>query len=602
MTMQTITELLQAYRAGERSARAHLGEVMNAVRTGDDRNIWITTLSDDQLEPYLRRLEQANPAELPLYGIPFAIKDNIDLAGVPTTAACPQYAYTPERSAFVVQRLIDAGAVPVGKTNLDQFATGLVGTRSPFGACGNAFDPAYVSGGSSSGSAVAVALGQVAFSLGTDTAGSGRVPAAFNNLVGVKPTRGLLSASGVVPACRTLDTISVFAMTTADAQQVLDAVAVYDAEDAYARPDDVPALGHGRIRPESFRFGVPRPEQLEFFGDGDAQALFQQAVKRLEGLGGEAVTVDFQPFLEAARLLYEGPWVSERFTAIRKFIETEPEALFPVTRQIIGSGAAPTAADAFSAQYRLQALRRRTEAVWDSVDLMITPSAGTIYTIEQVNADPVQLNSNLGYYTNFMNLLDYSALAVPAGFLPSGLPFGVTLFAPAFYDQDLLAVGDRLQRAGVDRLATAERDLPQDEPVQAHHTHVIPVAVCGAHMSGLPLNHQLSGRKARQVASTRSAPEYRFFVLPGGPPERPGMVHVGAGGASVELEIWEVPADRFGSFVAGIPAPLGIGKVRLANGGEVPGFICEAAGAEGATEITELGSWRAWLERRQPNT
>ncbi|MCC5810720.1 MAG: allophanate hydrolase [Ectothiorhodospiraceae bacterium] len=597
MTIRTITELLDDYRAGRTSVRALLGDVMRTVRAGDDRNIWITTLTDEQLEPYLQRLEQADPASLPLYGIPFAIKDNIDLADVPTTAACPDFAYTPEVSAFVVQQLIEAGAVPVGKTNLDQFATGLVGTRSPYGACGNAFDPAYVSGGSSSGSAVAVALGQVAFSLGTDTAGSGRVPAAFNNLVGVKPTRGILSASGVVPACRTLDTISIFAMTVGDAQQVLEAAASYDVGDAYARPDQVPALGHCSIPVEGFRFGVPLPEQLQFFGDDGAKRLFESAVERLERLGGERVELDFEPFLETARLLYEGPWVSERYTAIRQFMEQKPEALFPVTRQIIGGGASPLAADAFAAQYRLQELRRQSEAVWNHMDLIVTPSAGTIYTIEQVNADPVQLNSNLGYYTNFMNLLDFSALAVPAGFLPSGLPFGVTLFAPAFYDQDLLAIGDRLHRHGPDRLAASTQPLPRQPLVEARHEHVIPVAVCGAHMRGLPLNGQLTERNARFLARTRSAPDYRFYVLPGGPPERPGMVRVSDDGAAVELEVWAVPSDRFGSFVAGIPAPLGIGKVRLENGTHVCGFVCEAEAVAGAEDITALGSWRAYLSR-----
>ncbi|SEP19064.1 allophanate hydrolase [Aquisalimonas asiatica] len=595
--MQTLTELLAAYRSGRMNLRRHIAEVMETARSGDDRNIWITVLTDAQLEPYLQRLEAADPAELPLYGVPFAMKDNIDLAGVPTTAGCPDYAYTPEASAFVVQRLIDAGAVPVGKTNLDQFATGLVGTRSPYGACGNAFDPAYVSGGSSSGSAVSVALGQVCFSLGTDTAGSGRVPAAFNNLVGVKPTCGLLSASGVVPACRTIDTISIFATTAADAQQVLDVAASYDPDDAYARPDTVPPLGHGRIPTEGFRFGVPGAAQLAFFGNHEASALFDQAVARLQAVGGTPVELDFEPFLEAARLLYEGPWVSERYTAIRDFIERHPESLFDVTREIIGGGGAPLATDAFAAQYRLQALRRRTEATWSDVDLVVTPTAGTIYTIDAVNADPVRLNSNLGYYTNFMNLLDFSALAVPAGFQSEGLPFGVTLFAPAFYDQDLLAIGDRLHRTQDVTLGATGAAMPAGAPVDARHQHTIPVAVCGAHMRGLPLNWQLTERRARFREVARSAPEYRFYALPGGPPHRPGMVHVGAGGGSVGLEIWDVPADRFGSFVAGIPAPLGIGRVRLDDGREVPGFICEASGAEGAEDITHLGDWRAWLER-----
>ncbi|SEO73513.1 allophanate hydrolase [Aquisalimonas asiatica] len=592
----TISECLSAYRTGHMTVREHVAAVMRAIRTDDARNVWITILNDAEVEPYIKALEHADPDQLPLYGIPFAIKDNIDLAGIETSAGCPDYAYVPDQSAFVVQRLIDAGAVPVGKTNLDQFATGLVGTRSPWGACRNALDPAYVSGGSSSGSAVAVSLGHVAFSLGTDTAGSGRVPAAFNNVVGVKPTRGLLSARGVVPACRTLDTVSIFSATAADAQRVLEVASVFDPHDAFARADSVPSLGHGRILTGRFRFGVPREEQLEFFGNADARRLFQDAVQQLESLGGVSVELDFEPFLQAAELLYDGPWVAERYAAIRELIEHQPESLMDVTRTIIGGGRNPLASDAFEAEYRLTEIKRATEAHWADVDLMVTPTAGTIYTIDAVSAAPVQLNSNLGYYTNFMNLLDYSALAVPAGFLGNGLPFGVTLFAPAFYDHDLLAVGDRLHRIQSLPLGATGQAVPDDDPVAARHEHTVTVAVCGAHMRGLPLNWQLTARRARFLCVTRSAAEYRFHALAGGPPYRPGMVHVGDGGGAVELELWEVPADQFGSFVAGIPAPLGIGKVRLASGDTVPGFVCEASGAEGAEDITELGSWRAWLE------
>ncbi|MFN2382038.1 MAG: allophanate hydrolase [Guyparkeria sp.] len=596
MTAITVTELLAAYREGDLNVRAHLGEVMRTIRAADDHHVWISVLDDAQLEPYLARLEASVPAELPLYGVPFAIKDNIDLEGVPTTAGCPDYAYTPERSAFVVQRLIDAGAVPVGKTNLDQFATGLVGTRSPHGACRNAFDPDYLSGGSSSGSAVAVALGQVGFSLGTDTAGSGRVPAMFNNLVGVKPTRGLLSAGGVVPACRTLDTISIFALTGSDAERVLDVAACFDEQDAYARPDRVPGLGHGEIPANGFRFGVPRRGQLAFFGDEENPAQFDATVDRLVSLGGTAVEIDFAPFLEAARLLYEGPWVAERYAAIEAFIEQSADSLHPVTRQIIAGGVTPRAAEAFKAQYRLAELRRQTESVWADVDLIVTPTAGRHYRIDEVEADPVQKNSDLGYYTNFMNLLDFAALAVPAGFRRDGLPFGVTLFAPAFTDYDLLALGDRLQRASVARLGATDRPFP-DWEVTAGGEHVIPVAVCGAHLSGLPLNWQLTQRRARLAQTTRTAPEYRFFALPGGPPERPGLVRVVEGGAAIEVEVWHVPASEFGSFVAGIPAPLGIGKLKLADGNEVSGFICEPVAINDATEITALGSWRQYAGR-----
>jgi allophanate hydrolase len=391
----------------------------------------------------VQRLEGRDPASLPLYGIPFAIKDNIDLAGIPTTAACPDYAYTPQISATVVQQLIDAGAIPLGKTNLDQFATGLVGARSPYGACRNSIDPDYISGGSSAGSAVAVALGMASFSLGTDTAGSGRVPAAFNNLLGHKPSCGLLSTSGVVPACRTLDCVSIFALNAADAAAVLDVAQGYDAVDPYSRRamPGKPVLG------SKFRFGVPHDGQLEFFGNPETPGLFGAAVERLRSLGGEAVSIDFSPFLETARLLYEGPWVAERYAAIREFIETRPDALFPVTRQIISGAGKFTAVDTYAALYRLKALQRRTETVWDDIDVLFTPTAGTIYRVSEVEAEPLRCNSNLGYYTNFMNLLDLSAVAVPAGFQTNRLPFGVTLAAPAFSDGMLLELADRMQHA-----------------------------------------------------------------------------------------------------------------------------------------------------------
>jgi len=413
---------------------AHIGK-------DDSHHIWIRRLSKGEMLEYAKKLEGKNPADLPLYGIPFAIKDNIDLAGIPTTAACPEYAYTPQKSATVVQRLIAAGAIPVGKTNLDQFATGLVGVRSPYGAGRNAFNPDYISGGSSAGSAVSVALGMASFSLGTDTAGSGRVPAAFNNLIGHKPTCGLLSTSGVVPACRTLDCVSIFALTASDAASVLESAQGYDESDAYSR-DVAPSV----VNPGAgFRFGVPRQEQLEFFGNTETPDLFKAAVQRLSTLGGTCVEIDFAPFLETARLLYEGPWVAERYAAIREFIETKPETLFPVTRQIIGGAVKFSAADTFAALYRLKALQQRTAKVWSDVDVIVTPTAGTIYRVDEVADEPVKTNSNLGYYTNFMNLLDLSAIAIPSGFQKTGLPFGVTLCAPAFSDNMLLELADRAQ-------------------------------------------------------------------------------------------------------------------------------------------------------------
>lgn len=409
----------------------------------DTRHIWIRRLNLNEMLAYAQQLEGKNPADLPLYGIPFAIKDNIDLAGIPTTAACPEYAYTPTKNATVVQKLIDAGAIPVGKTNLDQFATGLVGTRSPYGAVQNSFDPDYISGGSSAGSAVSVALGMASFSLGTDTAGSGRVPAAFNNLVGHKPTCGLLSTQGVVPACRTLDCVSIFALTAQDTATVLESAQGFDEEDAYSRKAvstestlnlDVP-----------FVFGVPRQDQLAFFGNTETPALFKLAIQQLEAIGGMAVEIDFAPFLETARLLYEGPWVAERYAAIQDFFENKPDAVFPVTKNIIGGATKFSAVDTYNAQYKLKMLQRKAEAVWHDIDIMITPTAGTIYKIAEVNAEPVTCNSNLGYYTNFMNLLDLSATAVPTGFQANGLPFGITLCAPAFNDGQLLMLADTLQ-------------------------------------------------------------------------------------------------------------------------------------------------------------
>lgn len=438
-----IATLREKYISGSLTPNVLVEQLDTYIGSEDPHHIWIRRLTRDEMLAYTRKLESRNPVELPLYGIPFAIKDNIDLAGIPTTAACPDYAYIPEKNATVVQKLIDAGAIPVGKTNLDQFATGLVGTRSPYGAGRNAFNPDYISGGSSSGSAVSVALGMASFSLGTDTAGSGRVPAAFNNLIGHKPTCGLLSTSGVVPACRTLDCVSIFALSAADVSTVLEVAQGFDEADPYSRRIAIgkPPLG------SKFRFGIPYDDQLEFFGNQETPLLFRAAVERMRNIGGESVTIDFSPFLETARLLYEGPWVAERYAAIREFIETCPDSLIPVTRQIISGATRFSAADTYSALYRLKTMQRRTEMMWNDIDLLLTPTAGTTYTVEEVNAEPVQCNSNLGYYTNFMNLLDLSAIAVPAGFQTNKLPFGITLAAPAFSDSMLLRVAANMHRA-----------------------------------------------------------------------------------------------------------------------------------------------------------
>jgi allophanate hydrolase len=593
----TIPSLAHAYRTGALTPTRLVGSLLAERGKHAANPIWISTVDDASLRERARQLELLDPASLPLYGIPFAIKDNIDLAGLPTTAGCPAFAYLPTESAPVVQALIDAGAIALGKTNLDQFATGLVGTRSPYGACQNAFDSAYLSGGSSSGSAVAVALGLASFSLGTDTAGSGRVPAAFNNLVGYKPTLGALSMRGVVPACRSLDAMSIFALTAEDAARVARVAASYDATDPWSRPVGRPArVGFGRM--SAFRFGVPSAAQLEFFGNAAYASLFEAAVQRLRGLGGEPCEVDIEPLLSAARLLYEGPWVAERYLATESLLTTQPDAMLEVTRQIISGGAGLAALDAFRAQYRLKALTRRAQALWEAAPVLLLPTAGTHYRIADEQAEPIRLNSTLGRYTNFVNLMDLAAVAVPAGFTPQGLPFGVTLIAPAWSDADLLALASRLHRTTVSTLGATSLPLPPAEPLPAADG-TIDVMVCGAHMSGLPLNKQLLERGAWQVATTRTAPVYRFYTLPGGPPFRPGLIRVKEHGVAVDVEVWRVPTEHFGSFVAGIPAPLGIGKVKLADGSEVSGFICEALGVADATDISMLGGWRQYLASRR---
>lgn len=441
----TIAYLQAQYRAGTLTPTELIKQLDAEIGETNSHNIWIRRLTLAEMLVYAKNLEGKDSASLPLYGIPFAIKDNIDLAGVPTTAACPDFAFTPQTSATVVQKLIAAGAIPIGKTNLDQFATGLVGTRSPYGACKNSINPTYISGGSSAGSAVSVALNMASFSLGTDTAGSGRVPAAFNNLIGVKPSLGLLSTNGVLPACRTLDCVSIFAQNAADAQAVLNVAQGLDSADAYSRPSSSQAASFKT----NFTFGVPKPNQLAFFGNLESPQLFQQAIQQLEKIGGRALEIDFSPFIETAALLYEGPWVAERYAAIKDFFDTKPEAIFPTTHKIISNAAKFSAADTFNAMYKLKVLQRKAAAVWGdidvpSIDVLATPTAGTVYTIAEVEADPVQTNTNLGYYTNFMNLLDMAAIAVPTGFYNSGVGFGITLSAPAFSDNALLNLAQKL--------------------------------------------------------------------------------------------------------------------------------------------------------------
>jgi len=588
--------LSAAYARGDLTPRTLIPRLRAAALALDPEfHLFIHVLSETELEPYLSALDDCSPADLPLYGVPFAIKDNIDLAGVPTTAACPAYAYTPERSATLVERLIALGAVPLGKTNLDQFATGLNGTRSPYGACRNSVHPDYPSGGSSAGSALAVALGVASFALGTDTAGSGRVPAALNNLVGLKATKGLLSTAGVVPACRTLDCTTFFTATAAEASRLLALTAQLDEHDAYSRANpmwnDADAFGTPRA---GFRFGVPR--HLEFLGCPESPALFERTVEYLRSLGGEPVEIDFDRFLEAARLLYEGPWVAERYSVAGELIEQQPDAVLPVIRDVLRAAPQATAVDAFRAQYRLQAIKAECDPVLDGLDCVLTPAYPRPVTLIELAQDPVRRNADLGWYTNFMNLLDYAAVAVPAGTMANGLPWGVTLFGRAFTDQWLLGLADALQRAHALPLAGA-RTFNTPAPVASGCNDRARVVVCGAHMDGLPLNWQLRARGGRLLQRTTTAPAYRLHALAGGPPQRPGLVRVDCGGTAIEVEVWELPSSELGSFLVGIPAPLGLGKVELADGTWETGFICEGHAVAKAEDISHYGGWRTFLAR-----
>jgi allophanate hydrolase len=584
-----LERLHAAYAEGADPADV-IATVYRRLKEANDPGIFISLVGESTALDAARALPKFDPATKPLWGVPFAVKDNIDVAGIPTTAACPEFAYTPKVSAPVVERLLAAGAIVIGKTNLDQFAAGLVGVRSPYPVPRNAIDPTVVPGGSSSGSAVAVARGVVSFALGTDTAGSGRIPAALNNIVGLKPSRGALSARGVVPACRTLDCVSVFAPTVADAWKIANVAAAYDPADAYSRQI---SLG-GFSRPSAVRLGVPDAGSLILDGE-IARSAFEAALAAFPDFGGKPKPVDINPFYAAAQRLYEGAWVAERYAAIRDFIEKKPDAVFPVTRQIIEGSRRFSAADAFADFYRLADLARVTSAVWNDIDVLVVPSMPDVCTVEQITADPLVPNRRLGTYTNFVNLLDLCAIAVPGPFRSDGRTAGVTLIAPAGRDGLLAALAAEIHaKAGVAIGATG-RPLPKAPKPKPAAPEGIPIAVVGAHLSGMALNHELTTRGGSLVKAATTAPAYRLYALPGGPPHRPGLVRVASGGAPIAIEVWSLPPAGFGDFVATIPSPLGIGTLALSDGTSVKGFVCEAIGTEGAKDITSFGGWRAYM-------
>jgi allophanate hydrolase len=591
--IETVAAIVAAHRAGQLSPAQTVARSFRRIREHNDPAIFISLREEKDAVAEAEALAAKDAARLPLLGVPVAVKDNIDVAGLPTTAACPAYSYLPTRDATAVARLRAAGAIIIGKTNLDQFATGLVGVRSPYGIPINPMRADLIPGGSSSGSAVAVSVGLVPLSLGTDTAGSGRVPAMFNNIVGLKPSLGLVPTTGVVPACRTLDCVSVFSLTVDDAMAALAAMAGPDSADPFSRNRTLAGMSPF---PQGLRLGVPREGQLIFFGDKAQEAAYTAAVERWRALGATTVGFDLEPLYETARLLYEGPWVAERYLVVRNLLASSPDAIHPVTREITIAGSRLSAADAFAALYRLQGLRRTAEHAFAGIDALVLPTAPTAYSTAQVLANPIELNSRLGTYTNFVNLLDLCGLALPSAIRPDEIPFGITLLAPAGQDALLASIGRVFQAQtkltlgakGIVQppLANLETALRGDE---------IPIAVVGAHLSGMALNGELKAHGARLIEATLTAPDYRLYALSTTPP-KPGMLRVEpGGGTSVELELWALPAAAFGKFVAAIPPPLSIGTVRLKDGRGVKGFLVEATDVSGARDISAFGGWRAFV-------
>jgi allophanate hydrolase len=593
---ETVAAILAAHRAGTMSPVQTVARSFQRIRDHNDPAIFISLRDEKQALAEAEALSAKDPALLPLYGVPVAVKDNIDASGMPTTAACPAFAYSPPHDATAVARLRAAGAIIIGKTNLDQFATGLVGVRSPYGIPNNPMRGDLIPGGSSSGSAVAVSAGLVPLALGTDTAGSGRVPAMLNNIVGLKPSLGLISTAGLVPACRTLDCISVFSLTVDDAMTALAVMAGPDGADPFSRDRPLAAMTGF---PPALRLGVPRQGQLIFFGDNAAEQAYGDAVARWTALGASLVEFDLEPLYETARLLYEGPWVAERYLVIRDLLASSPEAIHPVTREITIAGARLSAADTFAALYRLQALRKISERAFADIDALVLPTAPTAYSTAQVLANPVELNSRLGTYTNFVNLLDLCGLALPAAIRPDDIPFGITLLAPAGHDAQLASIG-RVFHADTGLMMGA-RNLAQpplsDLRPEARGDEIA-IAVVGAHLSGMVLNGELKALGGRLLEAASTAPDYRLYALATTPP-KPGMLRVAAGaGSSIAVEVWALSAAAFGKFVAAIPPPLSIGTVRLADGRGVKGFIVEPVDIDGARDISAFGGWRAFMAEK----
>ena len=593
---ETVAAIVAAHRAGHTSPAETVARSYARIRSYNDPAIFISLRDENDAIAEAESLTEKDANALPLFGVPVAVKDNIDVLGLATTAACPAFSYSPSHDATAVARLRAAGAIIIGKTNLDQFATGLVGVRSPYGIPVNPMRGDLIPGGSSSGSAVAVAAGLVPLALGTDTAGSGRVPAMLNNIVGLKPSLGMVSTAGVVPACRTLDCVSVFSLTVDDAVTALAAMAGPDLADPFSR--DRP-LRNLTPFPAKVRLGTPRKGQLIFFGDKAAEAAYGEALKRWSALGAELVEFDMEPFYETARLLYEGPWVAERYLVIRNLLASSPDAIHPVTREITAAGSRLTAAETFSALYRLQALRKIAERAFSTMDAIVLPTAPTVYSTAQVLANPIELNSRLGTYTNFVNLLDLCGLALPAAMRADDIPFGITLLAPAGNDALLASIGRAFHADTKLKMGAKGLTQPPLAPLRASPGDDLAIAVVGAHLSGMALNGELKALGGRLLEAAVTAPDYRLYALATTPP-KPGMLRVEPGkGSAIELELWALSAAAFGQFVAAIPPPLSIGTIRLSDGRGVKGFLVEAAAIESARDISAFGGWRAYMKEVQ---
>ncbi len=588
----TVREIAEAHRTGTVKPEDTIAEYMRRIRTSGDPAVFISVA--DEVSVLAQAKEVARKPELPLCGVPIAVKDNIDALGFPTTAACPAFSYVPEKDASAVARLKAAGAIVVGKTNLDQFATGLVGVRSPYGVPRNPFNPDLIPGGSSSGSAVAVSSGLVPLALGTDTAGSGRVPAGLNNIVGLKPSLGLISTTGVVPACRSLDCVSIFSLDVDDAWTALIAASGFDESDAYSRPL---AIGNPGALPQGAVIGIPRREDRLFFGDKRSESAFEQSIEIAKSIGARIVELDFSHLLEAARMLYGGPWVAERTAAVGEFIEAHPADIFPVTREIISTGSTAGAADVFRAFYRMQELRAKARKTMSQADALMVPTVPSAYTLTQLEADPIRLNANLGTYTNFVNLMDLCGLAVPAIISDNATPYGATFLARAGEDAKLLPLGRAIHAKSGLPLGALNVRQDQSVPAPSAASDEIEIAVVGAHMSGMALNHELTSLGARFLRAVRTATDYRLFLLDGTKPARPGLLRIAQGkGAAIETEVWSMSAEAFGTFVSRIPAPLSIGTVIFEDRSKAKCFLVEAEAINGAKDISASGGWRNFIE------